>query len=157
MTLLTVRFDSIGIRHGLIVSNQIQSGARCAMASSDNSATTLNDKFKQVQREILPIPDKPYPGFVAMTPGTRIRSSRPSNRCGRRRAHRTFLSFCSMTSALERPAYLAVPVGLPPPNVWLPMDCATRDSTPQRFVPRRARQCFPDAITTRSGCPVAQS
>src|SRR5713101_1705062 len=42
-----------------------QSERRCAMASSDNSATTLNDKFKQVQREILPIPDRPYDGFVA--------------------------------------------------------------------------------------------
>src|SRR5260370_17027496 len=35
------------------------------MASSDNSTTTSNGKFKHVQREILPIPDRPYDGFVA--------------------------------------------------------------------------------------------
>src|SRR6267154_4105921 len=35
------------------------------MASSDNSTTTSDGKFKHVQREILPIPDRPYDGFVA--------------------------------------------------------------------------------------------
>src|SRR6266851_5728880 len=53
------------MRHGPIVSNQYSPGRRCAMASSDNSATTTNNNFKHVQRGILPIPDKPYPGFVA--------------------------------------------------------------------------------------------
>src|ERR1700730_8391199 len=35
------------------------------MTSSHNSATNSNGKSKHVQRDILPIPDKPYSGLVA--------------------------------------------------------------------------------------------
>ncbi len=35
------------------------------MTSSGNTAATSNSKFKHGQREILPIPDRPYDGFVA--------------------------------------------------------------------------------------------
>src|SRR6266436_6319939 len=36
-----------------------------AVASSDNSTASANDKSKHVQRGVLPIPDRPYAGFVA--------------------------------------------------------------------------------------------
>ncbi len=35
------------------------------VTSSDNSTTTSESKSKQVQRDVLPIPDRPYAGFVA--------------------------------------------------------------------------------------------
>jgi len=111
------------------------------MASSDNSTTTSNGKFKHVQREILPIPTDPIDGFVAYDrQGPELEV--PANPAIAAPAGApTFLSCCLMTLASERPAYLEAPVTLPPPNDWLRMDCATRDSTRPRFVLRPAQQC----------------
>ena len=64
----------------------------------------MGSEREPIQRDVLPIPDRPYGGAVPLDARTRRRSSRRSSRCGRLPAHRMCSSSCSTTSALRRRA-----------------------------------------------------
>ena len=70
----------------------------------------MSSESDPIQRHVLPIPDRPAPGWSPTTRRIPRRRSRRSSRCGRRPVHRTCSSSCSTTSASRASSAFGGPI-----------------------------------------------